>query len=67
MSDFLEQPTSANAVMKGPVKRFGLMPKSVLDKNQLRSISAFIYDHELKIPKWFPEHFEENHGTLGRS
>lgn len=62
MSDFVHNPTEENAVMKGPVRRFGLMPKSVLKMEEIQQISAFIYDNKLDIPVWFKNHFEEQHG-----
>ncbi len=61
MSNFVHQPTKENAVMKGPVRRFGLMPKSGLELEEIQQISAFIYDNQLDIPNWFKEHFEEQH------
>jgi len=61
MSDFLDNPTIENSVMKGPVKRFGLMPKTTLTKIQIQELVKFIYNEELEVPKWFPEHFEEQH------
>lgn len=63
MSDFVFEPTKDNAVMKGPVKRFGLMPKTTLmSKEEVFEVVAFIYDNEMDVPQWFPEHFEDQHG-----
>ncbi|MFK7937148.1 MAG: cytochrome c [Saprospiraceae bacterium] len=62
MSDFVHTPTKENAIMKGPVRRFGLMPPVPLQLEQIRQISAFIYDNKLEIPDWFSDHFEEQHG-----
>lgn len=63
MSDFILQPTKKNAVMKGPVRRFGLMPVSTLTaKEDVYALVSFIHDNKLDYPDWFAEHFEEEHG-----
>ena len=61
MSAFVSEPTKDNALMKGPVKKFGLMPKTALSDKQILELTAFIYDNKLEAPLWFPEHFEEKH------
>jgi Tfp pilus assembly protein PilP len=61
MSDFVFNPTEDNAMMKGPVKRFGLMPKTTLSKDKIKEIVLFIYNNDLDVPDWFSEHFEEKH------
>ncbi|MDF1698071.1 MAG: c-type cytochrome [Saprospiraceae bacterium] len=61
MSEFIHNPTQENAVMKGPVRRFGLMPKTTLSKVEIQELVKFIYHNELETPKWFPAHFEEQH------
>ena len=62
MSNFVHSPTTENAVMKGPVRHFGLMPKGPLELNEIRKIVAFIYDNKMDVPEWFNDHFEEQHG-----
>ena len=62
MADFLENPTEENSLMPRPVKRFGIMPKSILSKKEIQELTLFIYENEVEIPGWFPEHFEEEHG-----
>lgn len=64
MADFVYNPSKANALMKGPVRRFGLMPKVPLSKAEINELCLFIYEHELEVPAWFPAHFEEQHGKL---
>jgi len=61
MSDFIDKPTKENAVMKGPVRRFGLMPKTSLSKTEIQELVKYIYHTELAIPAWFSEHFEQEH------
>jgi hypothetical protein len=62
MADFVIHPSKENAGMKGPVRRFGLMPKTTLVDKEIFEIVAFIYDSPLEYPEWFPKHFEEHHG-----
>ena len=62
MTDYIHHPSKENTLMPGPVKRFGLMPESPLDKDNIRRIVAYIYDNPLEIPDWFQGHFEEEHG-----
>ncbi|RUA34483.1 MAG: hypothetical protein DSY77_05070 [Bacteroidetes bacterium] len=56
MSSFVFNPTEENAMMKGPVKRFGLLPKTALDQEQIKAIASYIYDNEIPAPSWFDEH-----------
>lgn len=62
MSEFIIKPTKGNAVMKGPVRRFGLMPKTTITSEQeVYQLVSFIYDTPMEYPTWFPKHFEEQH------
>lgn len=63
MSDFIIAPTKENAVMKGPVRRFGLMPKTAMTDDDIYALVAFIYDNKLEVPSWFPDHFADQHDT----
>jgi len=67
MSDYIDHPTKENAIMKGPIRRFGLMPKTTLDKDQIKIITAYIYDNELEAPSWFPDHFAKEKGHRWKS
>lgn len=62
VTDFVHNPTKEKALMKGPVRRFGLMPKTALKEEEIKTLSAYIYDNEIEAPSWFAEHFEEEHG-----
>lgn len=62
LSAFVQAPSEAAALMKGPIRRFGLMPKTALTKQQIIAVAEYIYDHKLEAPEWFPEHFQEKHG-----
>jgi hypothetical protein len=59
MTSFVDNPTEEAALMKGPIKRFGLMPKTALDKEQIEAIVTYIHDNEIPAPSWFEEHEKE--------
>lgn len=65
MSNFVNNPNEENAVMKGPVKRFGLMPKTSLTKPEIQKIVTFIYKNKLPAPNWYAKHSEEQHNRKG--
>ncbi|GMQ27174.1 hypothetical protein Aoki45_38570 [Algoriphagus sp. oki45] len=55
MISFIENPTEEKALMKGPIKRFGLMPKPMVDEDDLKKIVEYIYSNELENPAWHIE------------
>ncbi|WP_075349488.1 c-type cytochrome [Algoriphagus marinus] len=61
MMEFVKNPTAEKSLMKGPVKRFGLMPKPVVSEEEIKQIVTYIRDSELEKPKWFDAH-EKGHG-----
>jgi mono/diheme cytochrome c family protein len=63
MTAYVHQPSADKALMRGPVRRFGVMPPTTLTEETIRTIVTFIYDHELEAPVWFSDHFEAQHGT----
>lgn len=64
MVSFVVEPSKDNAIMKGPIKRFGLMPAiPTLKEDQAKEIVSYIFDNNIEKPEWFAEHFEEEHGT----
>lgn len=67
MTNFIATPSKENAIMRGPVRRFGVMPKSVLKAEEIQAVVQFLYDNKIEEPNWFPEHFEEEHGKKWES
>lgn len=61
MIEFVKNPTTEKSLMKGPVKRFGLMPKPTASDQEIKQIVTYIQNFELAKPKWFDEH-EKGHG-----
>uniref|UniRef100_UPI00404B916C c-type cytochrome n=1 Tax=Fulvivirga sp. TaxID=1931237 RepID=UPI00404B916C len=64
MTAFVSNPNKESALMKGPIGRFGLMPKTALNDEDIRAIVEFIYDNEIQAPSWFEGHAKEKHGKL---
>ena len=54
-------PTEENALMRGAVKQFKVMPKQPFNKEEIIKIATYIYDNELQKPTWFENHFDEEH------
>jgi len=62
MISFIKEPSEDKALMRGPVRRFGVMPPMPLSDSQLKIIVGYIYDKALEEPDWFAQHFEAQHG-----
>ena len=62
MTNFIANPIKENAIMSGPIRRFGIMPKSVLKPTEIQAVVTYLYDNKVEEPKWFSTHFEEEHG-----
>jgi cytochrome c553 len=59
---FVENPTEELALMKGAVKKHGLMPKQVFPKGSVEKIASFMFDYQIAEPEWFKAHWE-SHGN----
>jgi len=60
-----KDPKDENALMRGAVQQFKVMPKQVFKEDDLKKIAAYIYDNEIERPEWFEAHFKEEHGAVG--
>ena len=65
MVAYASNPKAENALMIGAVNKFKPMPKQNFNVADLTKIANYIYDNEIKTPKWFGAHFQQNH-TKGR-
>ena len=67
ITEWVPNPTEENALMKGAVNQFKVMPKLELNKNDLLKIATYLYDNDLEEPIWFDNHFKEQHpnGLIG--
>jgi len=57
-----KDPKEENALMRGAVQQFKVMPKQVFNETDLKKIAVYIYDNEIEQPEWFEAHFKEEHG-----
>lgn len=55
MIEFIQNPTEEKALMKEPIKRFGLMPRPEVFYEDLQKIVSYIYDNEIENPVWHIE------------
>ena len=62
VTDWLEKPDASNSMMPGAVRKFKLMPKIPVAKDDAKKIAAYIYEGKLDKPAGFDAHFEEMHG-----
>ena len=53
--DFVNDPSVANARMRGAVKRFGVMPKFSFDDATLSDVAYYLYHTPLDSPGWAAE------------
>jgi hypothetical protein len=56
MEGFITSPNEEKALMKGPVKRFGLMPKPAISPEEIKLIVSYIEANEVEKPKWYDSH-----------
>lgn len=56
MTGFINSPSANKALMKGPVNRFGLMPKPVVSPEEIKLIVSYIEANDMEKPKWYDSH-----------
>lgn len=62
ISTWAFDPKPENAIMRGAVNQFNVMPKQVFKKEDLEKIALYMFENELEVPEWFGEHEKEMHG-----
>lgn len=70
-TNWVLNPTEENALMKGAVANFKVMPKQNFNSEDIKKISAYIFENDIEKPIWFENHFNNEHskgmgGRLGR-
>lgn len=64
MTDFMQAPTEADALMPGAVRQFGLMPRQGLPREDLEATARAVYHAEgFGPPEWWDTH--ERKGLRG--
>lgn len=61
LTQWVINPTSETALMKGAVSKFNVMPKLEIDKDDIFIIANYMYDNSLEKPSWFQNHFNSQH------
>ena len=59
-------PMQENALMRGAVDRFKVMPKQLFDENEMRKLAVYMYQNDLSEPTWFAAHQKEMHAKGGK-
>lgn len=60
MIEFVSNPNQEKALMKGPVTRFGLMPKpATVSPEEVQTIVEYIQSNELEKPAWYDQHHKK--------
>ena len=62
IAQWANQPSENRSLMRGALRKFGLMPALPYDENDLRAIADYIYDGSMEKPAGFDEHQKAEHG-----
>lgn len=60
--EWVKAPNADTALMRGAVKKFGLMPVLGYDEAEVRTVAEWLYDTDTSLPDWYKKHYEEEHG-----
>lgn len=61
ISKWVMDPKQENALMRGAVNKFNLMPNLFIKEKEAIIIATYIFENELNKPTWFQQHFNEEH------
>ena len=62
-TNWVINPKEENALMRGAVMKFKVMPKQNFNKNDIEQISEYIFESEIETPIWFQSHFNSQHSN----
>jgi len=60
--DWVEEPKVSESLMRGAIRRFGLMPKLDFSEEEVRKVAEYLYDRKAELPAWYKKHYKERHG-----
>ncbi len=60
--NWVQNPNEEEALMRGAVREFKVMPNLPLDTEILQKIASYMYENDMEEPEWFGEHVKEMHG-----
>ncbi|WP_293297472.1 DUF3365 domain-containing protein [Allomuricauda sp.] len=58
---FVNSPTEENTLMRGAVRRFGVMPAQQFPETEVKKIAEYMFDYQIEEPDWFKEHWLARH------
>ena len=67
VSAYLLNPQQKESLMPGAINKFGVMPPTTLQEDQVKEIAAYLYDNDPAQPEWFEEYFKSMHGMGGQN
>lgn len=59
---FVKSPSEEKTMMRGAIRRFGIMPTQQFPEDEVRKIAEYIYDFEIEEPEWFKDHWMDRRG-----
>jgi Protein of unknown function (DUF3365)./Cytochrome c. len=60
--EFVKSPSEDKTMMRGAVRRFGLMPTQQFPEEEIRKIAEYLYDFQIEEPDWFKDHWMDRRG-----
>lgn len=60
-TNWVMDPKEENALMRGAIATFNIMPKQPFNEEDINKIAQYIYSNEIEKPDWFQTHFNEVH------
>ena len=60
--NWVANPQEDTALMRGAIRKFGLMPPLNIDPIKVKLIAQYLYDGNIELPEWYIEHYKAEHG-----
>lgn len=61
LTEWVLDPKKENALMRGAVQNFNIMPRQPFNKDEIIKIAEYMYHNTLENPEWFEVHFKVEH------
>lgn len=62
IADWVENPDAGKSLMPGAIRRFNIMPRLTVDRQDVEKIAAYIHQGDIEKPAGFDEHEQMMHG-----
>jgi len=62
VADWVETRDPSTSLMPGAVRRYGIMPEIVIEREKVEKIAAFIFGRANETPPGFEQHYRQRHG-----